>query len=58
MILERILAGVALLTLVLFLIVVPLFVPHVDLILFTLGCVALAAYDFWRTLFGSGGGRG
>ncbi|UEX79496.1 hypothetical protein [Sediminicurvatus halobius] len=47
---EYILAGLALLGLILFLIVVPLFVPHVDLILFTIGCVALAAYDFWRTL--------
>lgn len=51
---ERILAGIALLGLFLFLIVVPLFVPHVDLIIFTIGCIALAGYDFWRTLFGPG----
>ncbi|SDJ11619.1 hypothetical protein [Billgrantia gudaonensis] len=48
---DKILAGVALLGLLAFLITVPIFVPHVDLILFTLGCLSLAAYDFWRELF-------
>lgn len=49
---DKILAGVALLGLIAFLITVPIFVPHPDLIIFTLGCVLLAAFDFWRELFG------
>lgn len=48
---DRILAIAALLMLIAFLLVVPLFVPHVDLIIFTVGCVALAGFDFWRELF-------
>lgn len=48
---DRFLAIASLLALIAFLSVVPLFVPHVDLILFTVGCVALAAFDFWRELF-------
>lgn len=48
---DRVLAIASLLALIAFLSVVPLFVPHVDLIIFALGCVALAGYDFWRELF-------
>lgn len=48
---DRILAGVALLALIAFLITVPLFVPRIDLIILTVGCVLLAAFDFWRELF-------
>lgn len=48
---EKILAIVALLGLIAFVIVVPLFVPHIDLIIFTVACVLLAAFDFWRELF-------
>lgn len=48
---DKVLAIGALLALIAFLSVVPLFVPHVDLIIFTLGCVALACFDFWRELF-------
>ncbi|MEX0730680.1 MAG: hypothetical protein WED00_07630 [Aquisalimonadaceae bacterium] len=49
---EKILAGIALLGLIAFVITVPLFVPRIDLIILTSGCVALAVYDFWRELFG------
>lgn len=48
---DKILAIVALLGLIAFLIVVPLFVPHIDLIMFTVACVVLGAFDFWRELF-------
>ncbi|MGM0702908.1 hypothetical protein [Halomonas faecis] len=47
---DKILAVVALCGLIAFLITVPIFVPHIDLILFTLGCVLLAVYDFWNEL--------
>ncbi|MDI5934630.1 hypothetical protein QLQ85_14350 [Halomonas sp. M4R5S39] len=48
---DKVLAIVALLGLIAFLITVPLFVPHIDLIIFTVMCVLLAAFDFWRELF-------
>lgn len=48
---DRVLAIVALLGLIAFVSTVPLFVPHIDLIIFTVGCVLLAAFDFWRELF-------
>lgn len=48
---DKVLAAIALLGLIVFLIIVPIFVPHIDLILFTLGCVLLAAFDFWSQLF-------
>lgn len=48
---DKILAIVALLGLIAFLVTVPIFVPHIDLIIFTVGCVVLAGFDFWRELF-------
>lgn len=48
---DKVLAIVALIGLIAFLVTVPIFVPHFDLILFTVGCVALAGFDFWRELF-------
>lgn len=55
---DKILAGAALIGLVLFLMVLPLFVPRPALILLTLFCVILATFDFWRELFRGGGGNG
>lgn len=48
---DKVLAIAALLGLIAFLVTVPLFVPHVDLIVFTVLCALLAAFDFWRELF-------
>lgn len=48
---DKILAIAALIGLIAFLVTVPIFVPHVDLIIFTVGCVVLACFDFWRELF-------
>ena len=48
---DKVLAFVALLGLIAFAIVIPIFVPEPDLIILTAGCVVLAAYDFWRELF-------
>lgn len=48
---EKILAIVALLGLIAFAMVVPIFVPEPDLVILTVGCIGLAAYDFWRELF-------
>ncbi len=47
---DRILAFVALLTLIAFLAVVPIFVPDPDLIVVTVFVVALAVWDFLPTL--------
>ena len=47
---DRILAVVALVVLALFLAVVPIFVPHPDLIVLAIICFLLAAFDFWRQL--------
>ena len=58
---DKILAIFALLGLVAFAIVIPIFVPEPDLIILTVGCVLLATYDFWRELFtdkGDGGSDG
>ncbi|MDR9433598.1 MAG: hypothetical protein RI539_06110 [Spiribacter sp.] len=49
---DRIMAVIGLLTLGAFLIVVPIFVPHADLIAITIGCALLATYDTWRHLIG------
>ena len=48
---DRILALLALIGLVAFVIVVPLFVPEIDLIVLAIITVGLAAFDFWRDLF-------
>lgn len=45
---DRIMAIIGLLMLGAFLIVVPIFVPHPDLIAITIGAAALAGYDIWR----------
>ncbi|MDR9412994.1 MAG: hypothetical protein RI552_00005 [Spiribacter sp.] len=45
---DRIMAVIGLLMLGAFLIVVPLFVPHIDLMIVIGGCAALATYDTWR----------
>lgn len=47
---DRTMAIVGLLMLGAFLVVVPIFVPHVDLIAITIICGALATYDMWRHL--------
>lgn len=52
---DKILALLALLALVGFVIVVPLFVPKLDLIILAAITIALAAFDFWRELFRNGG---
>ena len=55
---EKVLAIVALLGLIAFAIVVPIFVPEPDLIILTVGTIVLATYDFWRELFtGKGSGK-
>ena len=54
---DRLMAVLAILGLLTFLIVVPLFVPEPDLILLTVGCAVLAAIDFWRELFRNGVGK-
>lgn len=48
---DKIMAIFALLGLTAFVATVPIYVPHIDLIIFSALCVALAAYDFWRELF-------
>ena len=58
---NKILAIAALLGLISFAIVVPIFVPVPSLIILTAACIALAGYDFWRELFtdkGSGSSDG
>lgn len=48
---NRMTALLALVTFVLFVAVVPFFVPETDLILLAIGTFLLAGYDFWRELF-------
>ena len=48
---DRIMAVVALLTMITFLGVVAYFVPHLDLIAVIVLVSLLASYDFWRTCF-------
>ncbi len=45
---DKIMAVAALATMIAFLGVVAVFVPHLDLILVILFVSALAAYDFWK----------
>lgn len=52
---DRVLAILALIALAAFVSTVPIFVPDIDLIIFAVVCVALAAFDFWRELFRGGG---
>lgn len=47
---DRILAIIALATFAVFVSVVPIFVPDIDLIVVTLIAIGLAAFDFWREL--------
>lgn len=54
---DRLIAILALLGLAAFVATVPIFVPHADLIILAVACVALAAFDFWRELFRRGGGK-
>mgnify|MGYP005846567685 CR=1 FL=1 len=54
---DRILAMLALLALVAFVIVVPIFVPEIDLIILAIVTIGLATFDFWRELF-RGNGKG
>jgi len=49
---DRVMAIIGLLMLGAFLIVVPLFVPHISLIIVVSGCAALATFDVWRHLTG------
>lgn len=56
MMVDRILAALALLTLAAFVATVPIFVPDIDLLNVSVVCVLLAAIDFWRELFRRGGG--
>ena len=48
---EKATAVIALLGLIAFVSVVPLYVPEPTLIILTIACVLLAAFDFWRQLF-------
>jgi hypothetical protein len=50
--LDRIMALVALATMIASLAVVAYFVPHLDLIFVIAFVSLLASYDFWRTCFG------
>lgn len=52
---DKVLALVALVVMILFVSVVPLFVPDIDLIILAVLTVGLAAFDFWRELFRGGG---
>mgnify|MGYP007101483072 FL=1 len=45
---DRVMAVTGLLMLFAFLSVVPIFVPHIDLIIVVAGCALLASYDVWR----------
>jgi hypothetical protein len=54
MMLDRILALLALIGLGLFVATVPIFVPDADLIILSVGCMLLAGYDFWSQLFRRG----
>jgi hypothetical protein len=47
---DRVMAIASLLMLFAFLAVVPIFVPHVDLIIVVVGCAVLATYDVWRSI--------
>lgn len=47
---DRVMAIVAFLMLVAFVSVIPIKVPHLDLIILVIGCVALAGYDMYRQL--------
>ncbi len=49
---DRVMAIIGLLVLFAFLIVVPIMVPHLDLIMVISACAALATYDVWRHLVG------
>lgn len=48
---NKILAAIALFGLAAFLSVVPIFVPRIDLIILTVGCLLMAFYDFWQDVF-------
>lgn len=54
---NRIIAALALITLGLFIAVVPIFVPDTDLIVLAVFCFLLAVYDFWSDLFGKREGK-
>jgi len=47
---DRIIAGVALATLIAFLATIPIFVPDIDLIIVVVFVCVLAAADFWQSL--------
>ena len=47
---DRVMAIIGLLMLFAFLSVVPIFVPHIELIIVVTGCGLLAGYDVWRNL--------
>lgn len=51
---NRVLAVLALALFAAFCLVIVVFVPDIDLSVVILGTVALAGYDFWRTLFAGG----
>ena len=53
---DKIMAVLALVTMILFLGVVAWFVPDIDLILVIAFVSLLATYDFWRSLREKGGG--
>lgn len=52
---DKIMALLALVTMIAFLAVVIFEVPHLDLTIVVAVVSALAAYDFFTTLFGTGG---
>lgn len=55
---DKIMAAIALATMIAFLAVVAFFVPEIDLILVIAFVSALAIYDFWQSLRNQGNGSG
>jgi hypothetical protein len=45
---DKIFAPLALLLLTVFMAIIVFYVPKIELAIISVGCVGLAAYDFWR----------
>ena len=46
---NKIFAPFALVLLVVFMTIVLIYVPRIELIIITIACIAMAIYDFWRS---------
>jgi hypothetical protein len=46
---NKIFAPFSLTLLAVFMAIILIYVPRIELIIITVGCVAMAAYDFWRS---------